>query len=82
MLVPNPPLPPTECLKIAQARAIHLLDLPFELLEVVLQHITDIDTLFACRQTCRRMYGICDRNRAQYNTRVTLDALAKRDIEL
>jgi len=28
------------------------------------------------------MYGIYDRNRARFNTHVTLDALAKRDIEL
>lgn len=38
--------------------------------------------MFAWLQTCHRMYSIYDRDRARFNTRATLDALAKRGIEL
>jgi len=73
---------PTKCLQNAQAPRLHLLDLPPEILNVVFQQMTDIDTLFASRQTCRRMYGIYDRNRARLNTGVTLTTLNKRGVEL
>lgn len=73
---------PAKTLQNAQIAPLHLLHLPTEILDFVLHQITDFDSLFACRRTCRRMYEIYERSHAQFNTRATLDALAKRDLQL
>jgi len=82
----SPPISPlqihTKCFQTAQALHLHLITLPTEILEVILRNVIDFDSLFAWLQSCRRMYEIYDRNRAQSNTRATLDALAKREIQL
>lgn len=73
---------PTDPIQSTRAPSTQLIHFPAEILGVVFRQMDDFHSLFACRQTCRRMDGIYRANRARCSTHATLNALATRGIEL